>query len=368
MSGLENSSSKAMPTQCRHACFTVNNWTDETIKMLTEYQMIPANKCNYICWGQEVGESNTPHLQGYVQWTKPTRWASLAKKWKAHMENAMGSSVDARDYCMKDGTFVEFGEFRDIAALVKAGNVKGGDVRGDQVAAMWASAKQAAMEGRMDDIPAELYCKYVKNFEYIRQQAQARPDDLDGDLKRKNIWIHGPPGTGKSRLARMLMNPAEMYLKPRNKWWDSYRGEDFVLFEEPGKKDAEWLGEFLKIWADRYAFQGEVKGSSRMIRPKYFLVTSNYSIEDIFGEDRMMMEAVQRRFQSWILPYGSPTNPAWPVPKLENERDRMLKWLDLMPEVEVIAAPSIDNGALVLAALREKKARQEEEADELLNI
>jgi hypothetical protein len=52
----------------------------------------------------------------------------------------------------------------------------------------------------------------------------------------------------------------------------------------------------LKEWSDHYPFQAEVKGSSMVIRPKIFVVTSQYKIEDIFT-DPETVSALQRRFQ-----------------------------------------------------------------------
>ena len=53
----------------------------------------------------------------------------------------------------------------------------------------------------------------------------------------------------------------------------------------------------MKIWADCYAFQYESKGGGGMGRPKRLIVTSNYTIRDIFGEDEAMCEAITRRFE-----------------------------------------------------------------------
>jgi hypothetical protein len=54
----------------------------------------------------------------------------------------------------------------------------------------------------------------------------------------------------------------------------------------------------IKIWADRYPFQGETKGSSSLIQPGRFCLigTSNFSIEQCFtnGED---VAAIKRRFR-----------------------------------------------------------------------
>ena len=59
---------------------------------------------------------------------------------------------------------------------------------------------------------------------------------------------------------------------------------------------AKYMGHFLKKWADRYAFDAEVKGSKFIIRPERIIVTSNYSIDDIFFQDTMIREAIKRRF------------------------------------------------------------------------
>lgn len=56
------------------------------------------------------------------------------------------------------------------------------------------------------------------------------------------------------------------------------------------------MGYHLKIWADRYAFNAEIKGSSRFIRPKVICVTSNYHPKEIW-DDESTLGPILRRFK-----------------------------------------------------------------------
>ena len=44
-----------------------------------------------------------------------------------------------------------------------------------------------------------------------------------------------------------------------NKWWDGYAGEEVVVLDDFDPRHAEHLSYYLKIWADHYAFNAEVK-------------------------------------------------------------------------------------------------------------
>lgn len=51
------------------------------------------------------------------------------------------------------------------------------------------------------------------------------------------------------------------------------------------------LSHLLKLWADKYAVTGETKGGHIPLHYKNFVVTSNYSIDRIFGpRDSMTSE------------------------------------------------------------------------------
>lgn len=45
------------------------------------------------------------------------------------------------------------------------------------------------------------------------------------------------------------------------------------------------LGHLLKLWSDSYALEGEIKGATIALNYSRLVVTSNYSIEHIFGYD-----------------------------------------------------------------------------------
>ena len=56
------------------------------------------------------------------------------------------------------------------------------------------------------------------------------------------------------------------------------------------------LGHYLKIWMDRYACNGESNGGTLALSHDIFIVTSNYSIEQLYEKDGPeMIEAIKRR-------------------------------------------------------------------------
>jgi len=87
-------------------CFTYNNYcaTD-----LTNFNEFLGKNCSIVFYSKEVGESGTPHLQGYVEFNKRIRPKTLFKKtiWECmlHWSKAKGSMIENYHYCSKDGPF-----------------------------------------------------------------------------------------------------------------------------------------------------------------------------------------------------------------------------------------------------------------------
>lgn len=91
-------------------CFTLNNYTQQEYEDLTGSA---PELWSYIVVGKEVGESNTPHLQGYgILKTKRRlrQVKQLPGLGRAHLEVSRGTPKEASEYCKKDGQFDEYGE------------------------------------------------------------------------------------------------------------------------------------------------------------------------------------------------------------------------------------------------------------------
>lgn len=76
------------------------------------------------------------------------------------------------------------------------------------------------------------------------------------------------------------------FLKAQSKWWDGYSGQEAVILDD---HDNPCLGHYLKIWADKYACKGEIKGGTIPLSYKTFVVTSNKHPETLYAADGIEM-------------------------------------------------------------------------------
>lgn len=272
----------------RNWVFTVNNYCDD------EVEAIKALKCKYLVFGFEVGEQGTPHLQGLICFQSGMTRKSLSKKIpRARLDVMRGTFEQASKYCKKDGVFFESGELP-----------KDPKKKGEVEQSRWKRARELALEGEFDDIDDQIFLRCYGTLKKIRSDKlmmEKKPDST-----AEHLWFWGKAGTGKSRRARELYPDA--YLKMCNKWWNGYvpGSRSPVIIEDFDRKH-DCLIHHLKIWADRYDFPCEMKGSAARIRPEIIVVTSNYHPSQIWTEESDL-EPILRRFK--CVQFGENLIPA----------------------------------------------------------
>lgn len=269
-------SSSVKPPRSRAWCFTLNNYTELQRACLLDFPF-----ATYTIVGQEIAPTSlTPHLQGYVYMPTMKSLKQMQAVCQCHWTIAKGSAQQNQTYCSKEGRFEEKG------TIPLSQNEKGAKGAA-KIKEMWTLAK----EGKLLELPPG----QVKTWEYIHMRYGTKVEDrpvLD------NLWIVGPTGCGKSRRVRDTYQV--FYSKPMSKWWDGYAGEAVVLLDDFAPEHGKYLGYYLKIWADHYAFNGEVKGGMLRIRPTTILVTSQYTLAQCF-EERETVSALTRRFTMEIM-------------------------------------------------------------------
>lgn len=261
----------------RGFCFTWNNYPPNYSELLDILDV------KYIVAGEEVGESGTPHLQGYVYWRHAkTLQSCISKLIGCHVEIARGTPQQADVYCRKDQPPDHIVYSRGELPLCSQDKGVAEKIR-------WESALQSAKLGKIEEVPPDIFIRHYSALRRIGVDYMPQVPRLDGPC---GVWIHGLAGSGKTRS--VLDQFPEAYPKPRTRWWDGYQGEDIVYMDDVDVFDVS-LGGSIKLWADAYPFIGEVKGGSTKIRPKRFIVTSQYKIEEIW-QDEATRQALLRRF------------------------------------------------------------------------
>lgn len=253
--------------QSKRWCFTLNN----------PGTVVPNfSNVKYGVAGREVGESGTPHLQGFVVFRTNKRLGAV-REWLpgAHFEAARGTSEEAAGYCKKDGLYYEEG------VCPQDSRNRGADY--------WKDVIVSARAGRAEDTHPEIYVRY-HGF-CLRESSRF--------LKLPNIesccglWIQGASGVGKSYHVRQF---GPLFDKQISNWWCGYNHEPIVLIDDVTPDNGKFIASGLLRWTDRYSCNVQVKGGSMQIRPKLVVVTSNYNIDQVFGDVNVSIEALKRRF------------------------------------------------------------------------
>lgn len=151
---------------------------------------------------------------------------------------------------------------------------------------MYKKALKNAKKENFYKINATILIQHYGNIKRLRADELSKksvgrlePNSTPG------LWLCGAPGLGKSFFAQQFCQQRGLshYLKPCNKWWDGYEDEDIVIIEDVDKVAAKFLTHLIKIWCDEGPFRAETKGASVYIRPRGFIVTSNYTIDFLWG-------------------------------------------------------------------------------------
>lgn len=228
----------------RNLCFTINNYSVEDIILISQCPL------SYVIVGFE-GRDATPHIQGYGELTKRTRFSTVKKYFpRAHIEARRGSAREAAEYCKKELFWIEHGEMSQQGARVDLDHIRA-----------------IALDGGMRAVTK------VSNFQGIRVAEKFLTyNETPRAEKPTVVWLWGPTGSGKSRLARNIC-PDDVYVKnSATKWWDGYDGHEAVIIDD--FRPSWWDLTYMLGILDRYEFTLEYKGGTRQLRATLIVVTS----------------------------------------------------------------------------------------------
>jgi len=238
------------------------------------------------------------HIHAYVRYVSRVTWSPRA--WDItyngvlyHGNYQCAKSAEAvYKYCKKDGDFIA--NISPKNALAKRAS-RNQELLSEKPQQLIASGSIGLLQ-----LPNLLKAKAA----YQLLQPALQSDNVRG------IWVHGASGNGKSHFVRARHPADELFLKSQNKWWDGYQGESFVLLDDFDGQGT-CLSHYLKIWADKWACTGEVKGATVSLRHTTFYVTSQYTIEQLWPGDEHaeLREALTRRFTLIEIPRHTPLEP-----------------------------------------------------------
>jgi hypothetical protein len=297
---LEQSKDTLIAQRRKAWCFTLAHPSQEEQTKIKD--LIQAENENLLkaIVGVETGSNDDfQHLQGYLCFqTSKSGW-QMKRIWseRAHWEAAKGTARQNYKYCSKENNVLiskgfDNEEEKKLKQLEKEG----------QWAKILADAMRMTSNEFMEAHPREWILRRSAIERIILEAAtrKFKKRIWDGMLSRKNIWIWGAPGIGKSRWANTVETGGEVYKKNYNKWWCGFDAMEVtkVLIEDwPPRPAGDMLVQHLKVWADRYCFIGETKGSALLIAPGryFFIITSNYHPDDCISQEQDKL-AIRRRF------------------------------------------------------------------------
>jgi len=254
----------------RSWCITINNFNQTdwaSIKYLFRHAI-------YAICGEEVGESGTPHLQGYCTLSTALSLSAMKKYLpRAHLLIALGSDLQNQEYCSKQGT-----------NIYEVGEPRVGQGSRTDITELSAKIKnlEITLEDCMFEYP-EMYVRYSRSLEKMFN-AVMKPRTVAPQV----FWLYGKAGTGKTRFC-IDKHPSH-YVKDGTPWWDNYTQQEAIIIDDFDNNIP--YRTLLRI-LDRYVYQGQVKGSYVQINSPYIYITCEFPPK-FYWEDNELAQVMRR--------------------------------------------------------------------------
>jgi len=273
-----------MPTkQAKNWCWTLNNYTEEEHAAITQLGHELTDDVCYLIFGQEEGEEKTPHLQGYICFSKRKSFGIVKKLIgkRCHLEAAKGSPAQNEEYCSKGSNIETYGK-----------RPAGQGARNDLVQVAEACKRGDSYQEIADAFPAAAL-RYSTGI--LRLRSLCRPERNHPP----ELWcLWGRTGTGKTRRIWEFADVDKLWVHPGDRWFDGYDGQPAVLFDD---YDGSWFKiTYLLKLIDRYIFQVPIKGSYTWWAPRVIYFTSNHHPKEWYpGAKAEHIAALLRRFNEF---------------------------------------------------------------------
>lgn len=187
------------------------------------------------------------------------------------------SPTKSREYCLKEGDAMEFGEFKDTIASKAKGRAAGAKAGNAASTKQWHDLKDDINGGMTEK---EVLTKYPHLY-FKHSSGISRGITVANAVKRRTekTCVHvytGRPGCGKTSSAIEYMETQQgehfEYSSPNKIWWTGYDGTQPVLFDDfHGNYPFD---EFKKL-TDKYPHKVPVHNGMINFNASLLVITSN---------------------------------------------------------------------------------------------
>lgn len=262
-------------------------------------RIVDSKLCDYgILQMELVSTEGSPHLQCYVECHPKQRVNALKIGFDmgCHFDGKVRERDSARNYCGKPDLSHPEDKTRISSRYFEFGEWIGGKARKNKLLPIAMAVREGTRLSQIAEMAPDMYVMHHRGLRALANTIQ-RPLTMDG---RNVTLFYGPPGVGKSRLARDGLDPSEVWVAPAGgfQWFDGYEGQPYALWDDfDGKRSSFGLGFLLQL-LDRYTIRVPVKGDYVPWLPQHVYITTNFHPKDWYDwSDRAAQYvALQRRF------------------------------------------------------------------------
>jgi len=271
---------------------TLNNYTAHDIAALSKFNGTE----HYICFGEEISESGTPHLQAFIRF-KTVKSVKAAHEFLASLVTTKTSrwglkrgdnNVDMMQLYVRKGLQPK----REWTRLRDAGPNYGKD------AVIREYGKKPRGQGKRTDL--HRCCDMLAEGYSIAEVALANPTQYvryHAGLEKFNVltvprrdfytlgyWVHGPAGVKKSVWAAKHFDPETVYFKPEStKWWPGYdpKKHTTVIWNDFRYGQGATFAQLLNL-LDQWPMYVENKGVYIPFRARRIIFTCTKTVREQF--------------------------------------------------------------------------------------